>query len=128
MSEEFSRSGPTLAHRPFWEPPVDVLEDRDCVLVKAELGGVHCHDIELIYSASRNTLMIRGVRLEEDKPPAPRVTCYQLEIFYGEFEREVRLPDLDLDPDGIKAHYRNGFLVVSIPKRAASNEGGHGRG
>jgi HSP20 family protein len=116
MSEELSRSGPTLASRMFWEPRVDLIEDATCIIVKAEIGGVRNEDIELIYSGERNSLLLRGIRREEDFPASARTGCYQLEIYYGEFEREVRLPELPLDPQGIKAHYRNGFLIVMIPK------------
>ena len=116
MSEELSRSGPTLASRMFWEPRIDLIEDSSCIIVKAEIGGVRSDDIELIYSEERNSLLIRGVRREEDFPASARTGCYQLEIYYGEFEREVKLPDLVLDPGGIKAHYRNGFLIVMVPK------------
>ena len=116
MSEELSRSGPTLIRGMFWEPRVDLIEDATCIVVKAEIGGVRSEDIELIFSAERNSLLIRGIRREEDFPASARIGCYQLEIYYGEFEREVRLPELPLSPDGIKAHYRNGFLLVMIPK------------
>ena len=116
MSEELSRSGPTLASRMFWEPRIDLIEDSSCIIVKAEIGGVRSEDIELIYSEERNSLLIRGVRREEDFPASIRTGCYQLEIYYGEFEREVKLPDLALAPAGIKAHYRNGFLIVLVPK------------
>jgi HSP20 family protein len=103
MSEELSRSGPTLTNRMFWEPRVDVIEDPTCIVVKAEIGGIQSEDIELLYSGERNSLVIRGIRREEDFPAATRTGCYQLEIYYGEFEREVRLPDLPLSPQGIKA-------------------------
>jgi HSP20 family protein len=116
ISEELSRSGPTLTSRMFWEPRVDLIEDRTCIIVKAELGGVRAEDIVLSYNTERNSLLIRGTRREEDFPASERTGCYQLEIYYGEFEREVRLPELPLHPDGIKAHFRNGLLLVMIPK------------
>ncbi|MFY9234351.1 MAG: Hsp20/alpha crystallin family protein [Fimbriimonadaceae bacterium] len=117
MSEELSRSGPTLTSRMFWEPRVDLIEDKSCIILKAEIGGIRSEDTVLIYSEERNSLLIRGTRREEDIPDCERVGCYQLEIYYGEFEREIKLPELPLDPQSIKAHYRNGFLIVTIPKR-----------
>lgn len=116
MSEEMSRSGPTLTSRMFWEPRIDLIEDSSCIIVKAEIGGVRSEDIELIFSEERHSLLIRGMRREEDYPASRRTGCYQLEIYYGEFEREVKLPEIALNPEQIKAHYRNGFLIVMVPK------------
>src|SRR5688500_12073769 len=81
MSEELSRSGPTLTSRMFWEPRVDLIEDSTCIVVKAEIGGVRSEDIELIYSGERNSLLVRGIRREEDFPARSRIGCYQLEIY-----------------------------------------------
>lgn len=116
FSEEMTRTGPTLTSRMFWEPRVDLIEDRTCVIVKVELGGVRVEDVRLAYNGDRHSLVIRGVRREDDFPTTERTSCYQLEIYYGEFEREVRLPDLPLDTNGIKAHFRNGLLIVLVPK------------
>ncbi|HVL39728.1 MAG TPA: hypothetical protein VM328_10100, partial [Fimbriimonadaceae bacterium] len=84
LSEEMLRSGPTLVSRKFWEPRLDVFEDETCLVVKAEIAGVRAEDLQLVYNADRNSLIIRGIRKEEDFPSARRTGCYQLEIFYGE--------------------------------------------
>lgn len=116
LSEELHRPGRTIIRKRFWEPCVDVTEDGASFILKAELAGVRVEDIQLAYVAENHSILLRGVRREEDFPESGRTGIYQLEIFYGEFEREVRLPEIPVEPDGIKAHYRNGFLLVVVPK------------
>jgi len=118
LSDELYRSGRTVISRRFWEPKVDLLEDASNLIIKAELAGIRGEDIQLLYVPERHSILLRGVRREEDFPDSSRTGIYQLEIYYGDFEREIKLPEIPVDPDGIKAHYRNGFLLVLVPKAA----------
>lgn len=115
LSEEMTPVGPRVARTRAWEPRVDVVEMESHVIVKAELAGVRGDDIRIHILPQRNALVIRGVRNEEDLGDG-RGCYHQLEIGYGEFEREVALPPGDLDLDSVRAHYRNGFLIVALPK------------
>ena len=117
LSEELHPLRPTIASR-FWEPRIDVLEDNLHVILKAELAGIRGEDIQLLYIPERHSILLRGVRREEDSRDSNRTGIYQLEIYYGEFEREIKLPEIAVEPDGIKAHYRNGFLIIVVPKAA----------
>ena len=117
LNEELHPLRPTIASR-FWEPRVDVLEDNLNVILKAELAGIRGEDIQLLYVPERHSILLRGIRREEDSRDSNRTGIYQLEIYYGEFEREIKLPEIAVEPDGIKAHYRNGFLVIVVPKTA----------
>jgi HSP20 family protein len=117
LSEEMVRTRPALASNKGWEPRVDVLEDSSRILVKAEIAGVRGEDISLLYLPERNSLLIRGQRNDEGEAVQDRTGFYQLEIFYGEFQREVRLPDIPIVVDQMKAQYRNGFLLVMLPKQ-----------
>jgi len=116
LSEEMVRTRPAVAMGKGWEPRVDVLEDANRILVKAEIAGVRGEDIQLMYLPERHSLLIRGVRLDEGDATHGRSSVHQLEIFYGEFQREVKLPDVPLLIDLMKAQYRNGFLLVLLPK------------
>ncbi|MCX7801339.1 MAG: Hsp20/alpha crystallin family protein, partial [Fimbriimonadales bacterium] len=87
----------------------------DGFLLKAEIAGVRGEDIQVTYTPDTRTLTIRGERREETIGRRG-VRCYQLEVYYGEFEREVELPDSPIDSEGIRAQYRNGFLIVFVPK------------
>ena len=95
---------------------MDVIEDANRILVKAEIAGVRGEDIHLIYLPERNSLLIRGARLDEGSASDGKCSVHQLEIFYGEFQREVRLPDVPVIIENMKAQYRNGFLLVLLPK------------
>jgi HSP20 family protein len=116
LSEEMVRTRPAVAMGKGWEPRVDVIEDSSRILVKAEIAGVRGEDIHLIYLPDRHSLLIRGVRQEEGNASDGKCSVHQLEIFYGEFQREVRLPDVPITIERMKAQYRNGFLLVMLPK------------
>jgi HSP20 family protein len=116
LNDELVRARPVLASGHCWEPRVDILEDSLNIVVKAEIAGVRGEDIKLVYIADRNCLLIKGIRHEEDQGQADRTGIFQLEIYYGEFQREVKLPDIPLNLDELRAQYRNGFLLIMIPK------------
>ncbi|MCC7230596.1 MAG: Hsp20/alpha crystallin family protein [Fimbriimonadaceae bacterium] len=117
LSEEMVRTRPAVAIGKGWEPRVDVLEDANRILVKVEIAGVRGDEISLLYLADRHSLLIRGSRQDASDNAANRVGVHQLEIFYGEFQREVKLPDIPISIDEMKAQYRNGFLLIMLPKQ-----------
>ena len=116
LHEEIGSPRPKLATGRAWEPRIDLIEEAHRLLLKAELAGVNGDNIQLVYEPERHALIIRGERLEEDLTDGNRTGIHQLEIFYGEFQRELRLPDVAIDAAGIRATYRNGILIVMIPK------------
>ena len=117
LGEELTRQRPLLASSSRWEPKVDLVEEDDRFVLKAELAGIRGDEIDLTYVPERHAIQLRGMRPEESGSEGSKIGVYQLEILYGEFEREVKLPDVSVDPSGIKAQYRNGFLLVMIPKK-----------
>ncbi len=116
LSAETAHDRPKLARHKGWAPRVDVLEAPTFVVVKAELAGVRNDQVSLHYCAERNTLGIRGQRQEELADIDEHWAPYQLEIDYGDFAREVRLPEVELRFDEARAQFRNGILLVVIPK------------
>jgi HSP20 family protein len=116
LSEELAQGRPKIANARFWEPRVDLLEEEHRFIIKAEIAGVKGEDIHLHYHPDRHSIILKGFRPEEDFTDTGRVGLHQLEIFYGEFQREIRLPEITIDASGIKAQYRNGFLIVMVPK------------
>ncbi|GIV20025.1 MAG: molecular chaperone [Armatimonadota bacterium] len=110
--------GPLGAAERFWQPPVDVCETEEELVVKAEIAGVQPDRINVSLSGDDRTLVISGIRAEDEEERRARVRCYQLEIYYGPFERHVTLPpDIPIERDNITATYRNGVLTVRLPKR-----------
>lgn len=122
ISEEITPSGPKFARRSAWEPRVDVVEMPAYLMIKAEIAGVRGEDIRIAYNVDRGCLVIRGTRHEEHLPEGACGGFHQLEIYYGQFEREVKLPDMPLRPKELQAKYANGFLIVKVPKERASDE------
>lgn len=115
LHEELLRSRPVVASGKAWEPRVDVLEDERRFIVKAELSGVRGEEIQLMFLPERHSLIIRG-RRDDETPTERRLRVHQLEIPFGEFSREVQLPDVPVAHESMRAQYHNGFLLVTIPK------------
>ena len=124
LSEELLRGAlnSPVAPRRFWEPRVDVCETEDAVVVTAELAGVELEQISLAFSPDRRSLMLRGSRIESAPEAERRTRCYQLEIYYGDFLREVPLPGIPLKTDKITANCKNGMLTVIVPKDTLTTE------
>jgi len=99
-------------------PRVDIYEDKEEILFRAEMPGLERKDVEVVMD--ENALTIRGERkLErEDK----REYYHRIECAYGVFHRSFQLPTT-IDHDKIRAEMRNGVLYVHVPKR----EGARGK-
>lgn len=106
----------------FWHPPADVYENDKSLLVKVELAGVRPEDIQVSLSADDLILTIKGVRKEPEGQRNGRLRCHQLEIYFGPFERAIALPHgVPVEREEITATYKNGFLLVTLPKKTAVN-------
>jgi len=117
INEELASGRPRIASGRAWEPKIDLIEEESRYILKAEIAGVRGEEIQLLYLPERHSMLLKGVRIEEDYSDGIRTGIHQLEIFYGEFQREVRLPDTPIDESNVRAQYRNGFLLVMIPKQ-----------
>ena len=118
MEDFFGRS-----MRPWWParwlrgdgeitaPVVDVYEEKDEVVVKAELPGLDKKDIEVNISDSELTL--KGEKKKEEK--IDEENYYRCERSYGAFLRSVELPT-DVQADKVKASFKNGILEIRLPK------------
>lgn len=92
-------------------PSVDVVDEENEIIVKAEVPGVDRKDLEV--SVVDRTLTIRGVKREEKKEE--RKNFYRREIRSGEFTRSVLLPAA-VDADKAKANYADGIVELHLPK------------
>lgn len=93
-----------------WEPIVDVVEEDDEFLFSFELPGMKLEDLKVVIEG--DYLVVTGERkwdLDQEKGRAHRV-----ERHYGSFRREIRLPS-KVDPDKIRATFRDGVLEVRLP-------------
>lgn len=94
-----------------WFPAIDMFEDKDNLLVKAELPGMKKEDIEI--SLHENYLTLSGERKQEQKYEDADV--YRSERWAGRFHRTVSLP-CQVEAEKIKATYSEGVLTVTLPK------------
>ena len=101
-----------------WNPPTDVYETSESMVIKMEVAGVRQEDMDI--SVDNNLLLIRGRRLEET--PLRKENFYLMEIRYGHFERVFAMP-AGLSLTDIIAEYRDGFLRLTIPKSKKRTEG-----
>ena len=101
----------------FWLPRTDVYETETNLVVRVEVAGIQRDSLSVSLSADRRTVNIRGTRNEQHIDDRKKMRYHQLEVYFGPFEREVALPpDLQVDAENVGATYREGFLVVSMPK------------
>ena len=101
-----------------WTPRVDVYETSENVVVKVCAAGLAPDKMELSISSDNKFLTLRGMRVEQDEDKTERVRYYQLEVYYGPFERIVALPaEVAIERDKLAATYKDGFLKVVLPKR-----------
>ncbi len=97
---------------PTWIPTVDVLEESDKFVVRADLPGVETKDISI--TAENRVLTLKGQRAFTR---SENQTGYsRLERAEGSFLRRFTLPDTVQD-DQITARHINGVLEVTIPKQ-----------
>ena len=98
-----------------WAPAVDVFETENELVVKADLPDMNEKDIDV--RVENNTLTVRGERKFEQQ--ANEDNYLRIERAYGTFTRSFSLPNT-VNPEAIRAEYRNGVLTVRMPKREES--------
>lgn len=94
-----------------WAPAVDVAEDDEKIVVKAELPGMKKEDIDI--ELVGDTLTIRGERKFETEEK--KENYVRIERAYGRFQRSFTL-GVPVKQSAIKAGYKEGVLEVTIPK------------
>jgi HSP20 family protein len=94
-----------------WDPEVDIVEDKDKVVVNVDLPGIEKEDIKV--SVHDNTLTIKGERKAEKEEKDKNY--HRVERVYGTFCRSFSLPSM-VDGQKIKAAYKNGVLSIDLPK------------
>lgn len=103
-----------------WSPSVDIAENDQEYVVKAELPDVAKEDIKV--NVEDGTLCISGERRveKEDKD----LKFHRMERSYGRFERTFSLPE-EADEDKITSEYKQGVLTVHLPKNPSAKPSPH---
>jgi len=118
LQDDFARAFNPRASHPrehvssrVWSPTVDVYEDNDVIVIRADLPGVNEADIDI--EMTGDTLTIRGERKFEDE--VHRDNYIRVERQFGAFQRSFTI-GIPVEADNVKANYRNGILELTIPK------------
>ena len=94
-----------------WLPSVDLYEEKDKVVIKAELPGIKKEDITL--TLTEDTLTLRAERKQERDEK--NEWYYVREGSYGTFHRVLALP-VDVKAEKATADYKDGVLSIHLPK------------
>jgi HSP20 family protein len=97
-----------------WNPPVDVLEENNRILVKVEVPGLEEKNLHVTFEDG--LLTVTGERQFERKEDR---NYHRIERAYGTFTRSFSLPR-SVDGSKIAASYVHGILEIEIPKREES--------
>jgi HSP20 family protein len=109
---DWEQSGTSLGA---YVPAMDLLEQDDQLIVKAELPGMTAEDIDI--SVQGNVLTLRGEKKEERNEEGKRF--HYVERRSGMFHRTLSLPT-EVDAENINASYRDGVLTIKLPKSEAA--------
>jgi HSP20 family protein len=96
-------------------PALDVYEDRDAVVVKAELPGMEKDDVHV--DIRGDLLTVRGEKKKEEKIEERDYYCH--ERAYGAFSRSIRLP-VEVQGEKASATFKHGVLEMHLPKTEAA--------
>ncbi len=94
-----------------WNPAVDIFEEQDSIVIKAELPGVNKEGISV--DVKGRVLTLKGERSVDNEVKEEKY--YRRERSFGRFERAFTLP-AEVDPGTVKAEYSDGVLKITVPK------------
>jgi HSP20 family protein len=112
LNRSLDASQPALTDTPTWTPSVDLQEESDRFVLRADVPGVALKDIEV--SAEDGTLTIRGERVAREHMKDDGFE--HIERVAGRFVRRFTLPD-SAQADAIRARCADGVLEIEIPKQ-----------
>ncbi|MGD1038968.1 MAG: Hsp20/alpha crystallin family protein [Roseiarcus sp.] len=94
-------------------PPINIFQQGDDFVAIIELPGIDKNDLQI--EAKETAIRISGKKTANyDK----NASMHRRERLFGAFDRTISLP-LQIDADAIRAEYREGVLVLFIPRAAS---------
>jgi HSP20 family protein len=95
-----------------WTPAVDIYENEEAVVVKAEIPGVERDQISV--ETKDGILTLHGERKFEKE--VKEENYHRIERAYGTFHRSFSLPS-SIEQEKISAKFKDGVLEVTLPKK-----------
>jgi HSP20 family protein len=112
IQREFEKSYFGPRSRADFAPAVDVHEDAESLVLRAELPGVKKEDVDI--SIDANVLTLKGERKLEKEEQGRRY--HRVERAYGTFLRQFQLSS-NIDSSKIDAQLADGVLTLRLAKR-----------
>lgn len=109
MHRQFFRLASSSQAQASWEPPVDVFEDENEVVIVVAMPGIPDERVEV--RLENDGLLVRGQR---QIPVSGQHAVRHLEIPYGTFERRIALPTASFE--SVSRESAHGCLVVRLRK------------
>ncbi len=94
-------------------PPINVFEKGGDLVLVAELPGIKKEDLQL--QVKGNTLRLAG---ERKLNYGENTSYHRIERNTSKFDRTLKLP-INVESDQVKAEYKDGILVISLPRAEA---------
>ena len=98
---------------------MNVFRKGDDFIIITELPGVKKSDLDV--QVKGRTLRLSGVK-SVDFPE--KVAVHRRERLAGRFDRAVTMP-VEINPDGVKAEYRDGVLALYLPQAESAKAQEH---
>lgn len=95
-----------------WLPAVDIIEEKEQFVLRADIPGVNAEDIEV--NMEKGVLSLSGERHKETSEEVDGMQ--RMERSSGKFYRRFTLPE-SANPEAISAKSANGILEIIIPKQ-----------
>lgn len=99
---------------------VDMFEEGNDLVIKAEIPGIKKEDISIDFSG--DMLTISGEKKSEER--TERKDFYRLERSFGSFSRKLRLP-VEIQVDRTHATFKDGVLEIRMPKSEKARQETH---
>jgi HSP20 family protein len=112
FSGTFSRGSQDEVLRGAWSPSVDIFENKNEIVLEAELPGMSAEDVSV--SIENNVLTLHGERRFEKKDEGDNF--HRVERSYGSFTRSFTLPPT-VSSENANAEFNNGVLRLTLAKR-----------
>jgi len=108
----FVPDAPNGTEHAVFVPKVDILDEKEAIVISAELPGVSLEDVKV--QVENRMLTLSGEKKLQASTEENGI--YRSERSYGAFSRSFRLPDL-VNSEKIAADFTSGLLTLRIPKR-----------
>jgi HSP20 family protein len=105
-------AAPTRAAQVAWNPAVDVTEDKEKIVLTADLPGLQEKDLDI--QIEKDVLTLRGERAIERNADGEHYRRF--ERVAGSFVRAFTLPPT-IDGEKVAASLKDGVLTLTLPKK-----------